>query len=785
MLSFVVAILSPLILAILLPFIRKVVGNKLGWVVSILPLTLFVWFAAQLPSILRGEQIKIFYEWVPTLGVNFSLYLDGLSVLFALIITGIGFLVVVYSIYYLSTRENLNDFYVFILLFMGAMLGVVTSSNLILMYIFWELTSFSSFLLIGFWYQKERSRYGAQKSMLITVIGGFCMLAGIVLIWVLTGTFEIREILAQAALIQESSLYIPITTLILLGAFSKSAQVPFHIWLPDAMEAPTPISCYLHSATMVKAGIYLIARMTGILGGTEFWFLVVSSIGLISLLLGSYLALRQKDLKAILAFSTISQLGLIITLLGYGTPPAVMAAMFHLFNHSAFKGSLFLMVGIVDHQTGTRNINKLRGLAKVMPYTASIAVIGSLSMAGVPPFNGFLSKELFFTASVDAVNANLSFLGGFAWIFPAIALFGSIFTFVYSISVFHKVFFSGPISTETPKKPHEASWGLVLPGLLLVSVNVIVGLFPNLISRILLEPTTAAIMGFPMVVNIHHWHGFNLPLAMSLLVLAVGMILYNKIDVLKSVLAKVPSTPSSDRFYDWSVAAILRGAKKVTNIQMTGLLRDYNLFVLLYTLLVVGGTIFIKDVMVINTGDLAEVAFFEVILALVVIGAALGVMLSKCRIVAVISLGVVGYTVALFFVVFRAPDLALTQLLVETVTLTLFLLVFTRLPEFLSEKDTPKRVKNINIIVSVLVGLLAASLTVMGHSIKHYESISHYFIENSYKLGGGTNAVNVILVDFRGLDTLGEIAVLGIAALGVVALIKLSIKKGGNAREND
>ncbi|MEW6624199.1 MAG: hydrogen gas-evolving membrane-bound hydrogenase subunit E [Bacillota bacterium] len=729
--------------------------------------------------------MSVFLNWVPSLGINFSLYLDGLSLLFALIITGVGFVVVVYSIFYLSSKENLTNFYVFILVFMGAMLGVVTSNNLVLMYMFWELTSFSSFLLIGFWYHRKKSRYGAQKAMLITVIGGLAMLAGLIILWTITGTFEIREILANAGIVKASPLYVPLVILFLLGAFSKSAQVPFHIWLPDAMEAPTPISCYLHSATMVKAGIYLIARMTGILGGTEIWFLIVSTIGLTSLFLGSYLALKQTDLKAILAFSTISQLGLVITFLGYGTPGAIMGGIFHLFNHSAFKGSLFLMVGIVDHETGTRDIRLLRGLAKVMPYTAAIAIIGSLAMAGVPPFNGFLSKELFFTASVEAVSANLAFLSGYAWLFPTVALFGSIFTFVYSVSIFHGVFFNGELTKETPKKPHEAPLGLLLPGLLLVSINVVVGLFPNLISHVILEPAVLAVAGQPMKIHIHHWHGFNLPLAMSLVVIIVGLVLYTRLGALKGVLAKMPGTPSSNRIYDWGLDAMVRGAGKVTSGHMTGYLRDYVVFILLYTVLVAGGTLFIKDVVILNTQDVAPISFLEITMALVVIGGAFGVILSKNRISAVVSLGAVGYTVALFFVLFRAPDLALTQLLVESVTMVLLLLALTRLPKFLQERDTKPRVKTINILVSAVMGVLAMALVMAGHSNKFFEPISHYFVENSKTLGGGTNMVNVILVDFRGLDTLGEIAVLGIAALGIFALIKLVTKKEGETHENE
>lgn len=788
--SLTAVVLSPFILAMLVPLLSKVVGKKIGWIVSLLPLTLFVWFAMQLPKIMNGEAVTVFYEWIPSMGINFSLYLDGLNLLFGFLIAGIGFLVVIYSIFYLCAKENLVNFYVFILLFMGAMLGVVTSNNLVLMYLFWELTSFSSFLLIGFWYYKERSRYGAQKSMLITVMGGFSMLAGIILLWVTTGTFEIRGaegIIANSALIKESALYIPIALLILFGAFTKSAQVPFHIWLPDAMEAPTPISAYLHSATMVKAGIFLIALMTPALGGTEFWMLTVSGIGITTLLLGSYLALRQKDLKAILAFSTVSQLGLVIALIGYGTPAAILAGIFHLFNHSAFKGSLFMMVGIVDHETGTRDISKLRGLAKVMPVTAAVAGIGTLAMAGLPPFNGFLSKDMFFKASLDVVNTSFAFMYPYGWIFPVVAVIASTFTFIYSLTIFLKVFFGGELTTETPKVPHEAPFGLLAPAIVLAGITVTVGLFPNLVSQAILEPAVLAVSGVQYNVSIYHWHGIGPGLWIKVFIIAAGLFLYWHLDTLRAVIARVPNAInaiSSNRFYDWALPATLSGALKVTNAHMTGRLRDYNLFVMLYVVLVVGGTIFFKDALRINIDSFSPVAAYEVILGIVLAGAAIGVVFAKGRLAATVSLGVAGFMVAFFFALFRAPDLVLTQLIIETVTLALLLMAFSRLPKYLDESSTPATTKIANGVVAISVGVMAALLTMIGHSSRFYESIAYYFIENSYEFGGGTNAVNVVLVDFRGLDTLGEAVVLGIAGLGVYAMIKLAIRKGGKTHEN-
>ena len=797
--SLTAAVLSPFILAMLVPLLSKVLGKKIGWLVSLLPLTIFIWFAMQLPKVMNGEAVTVFYEWIPSMGINFSLYLDGLSLLFGFLIAGIGFAVVIYSIFYLCAKENLTNFYVFILLFMGAMLGVVTSNNLVLMYLFWELTSFSSFLLIGFWYYKERSRYGAQKSMLITVMGGFSMLAGIILVWVTTGTFEIRGaegIIANASLLKESALYIPIALLILFGAFTKSAQVPFHIWLPDAMEAPTPISAYLHSATMVKAGIYLIALMTPALGGTEFWMLTVSGIGITTLLLGSYLALRQKDLKAILAFSTVSQLGLVITLIGYGTPAAILAGIFHLFNHSAFKGSLFMMVGIVDHETGTRDISKLRGLAKVMPVTATIAGIGTLAMAGLPPFNGFLSKDMFFKASLDVVQTSFGFMYPYGWIFPVVAIIASTFTFIYSLSILLKVFFSGELTTETPKVPHEAPFGLLAPAVFLASIVVVIGIFPNLISQAILEPAVLAVYGAHYYgatygVNIYHWHGIGPGLWIKVGIIVAGLLLYFNLDRLKAAIEGVPRAIyaiSSNRFYDWALPATLSGALKVTNAHMTGRLRDYNLIIMLYVVLVVGGTIFFRDAFRISTENLSlsSVGLYEIALGLILAGSALGVVFAKTRLSALLSLGVAGIMVAFFFALFRAPDLVLTQLIIETVTMALFLLAFSRLPGFLNESDTPVRIKLTNGVVAISVGAMAALLTLIGYSNRYFESIAYFFIENSYELGGGTNAVNVVLVDFRGLDTLGEAVVLGIAGLGVYAMIKLALgKKEDKAHGNE
>lgn len=783
--SLTLAVLSPFLLAPLIPVLNRYLKFHVGWLVALIPATIFAFLLAQLPKLMNGEVVSIVYEWIPSLGINFTLYLDGLSLLFGMLITGIGTLVVLYSIFYLDSEEPLGNFYVYILLFMGAMLGVVTSNNLILLYIFWELTSFSSFLLIGFWYYRNESRYGAQKSMLITVLGGFAMLAGFVLLYIITGTFDIREIIAQAAVIKSHALYVPALVLVLIGAFSKSAQLPFHIWLPNAMEAPTPVSAYLHSATMVKAGIFLIARMTPALGGTTEWFLIVSGVGIATMFFAAMMALRQNDLKAMMAFGTVSQLGLIVALLGYGTPGAILGAMFHLLNHAAFKGSLFMVVGIVDHETGTRDMRRLRGLAKVMPVTAAIAGIGSLSMAGIPPFNGFLSKEMFFVASLEAVSSTYIFAHPLAALFPVIAVAGSVFTFIYSMMLFHGVFF-GPLTEDTDKHPHEAPVGLWAPAAVLALINVIIGLYPKLVADTILGPVTEAILLEPMYIKITLWHGFNLPLAMSAAVIVFGSALYWQLNKTRNVVnfitnSKFSAIASANAVYDWTVVNMVKGAKWLTDWQMTGYLRDYVLFIMTFSLGVLGVTMFLKQGFDFNMVNLAPIAPYEAIVAIIVMVAAISVVLAKSRLVAIISLGMVGYSIALLFILFRAPDLALTQLIVETVTLALFLLAFYHLPKGLVAETGKHTIKTINVVISVIAGMVVTGMAVSAHNLKTFDPISTYFIENSYELAGGKNIVNVILVDFRGFDTMGEIVVLGIAAFSVYAMIKLRLKRGNQS----
>lgn len=791
-------VLAPFILALLVPFLYKYIRQvHTGWFVMILPLTLFIYLIQFLPNISRGETIFYQQPWVPSLGINFDIYLDGLSLLFGLLITGIGTLVVLYSIYYLynKQKEALNNFYVYLLMFMGAMLGVVLSDNLMTLYIFWELTSLASSLLIAYWFHKERSRYGAQKSMLITVAGGLTMLAGFSLLFVMTNTFSIREIIAQADVIITNPLFIPAMLCVLAGAFTKSAQFPFHIWLPDAMEAPTPVSAYLHSATMVKAGIYLVARLTPVFGAAPQWFWIVSGFGIFTLLWGSVSAIRQKDLKAILAFSTISQLGLIMALLGLGSAAfhydvavvgtlyytATLAAVFHLINHATFKGSLFMIVGIVDHETGTRDIRKLGGLMTIMPITFTVALIGTLSMAGVPPFNGFLSKEMFFTAAVNATTLDIFNMQTFGLIFPIFAWIASIFTFGYCMLMFVRTFLGNFKPEKLEKEVHEAPIGLLIPPIVLASLVVIFGLFPNLLAYSIIEPTMASILpgvlaeGERFYVNIYHWHGFNIELFMTMGVVVFGALIFLNLKKWSETAFFLKERDPLNWVYDNSLVWLVSGSLKVTNMQMTGLLRDYFVFMSVFIVGLMGYTMVKYNTFAIDLINVADIPPYIFVIIFVLIATTVALPFISHRVTAIVATGVLGFIVALLFVVFRAPDLALTQLLVETVMVVLFLLAFYHLPELRKEKFTP-RFKFTNLVVSIGVGLVVTltALSVHAMSYSHpIQSISDYYVQNAYELAAGKNIVNVILVDFRGVDTMLEIVVLGIAALAIVVLIRL------------
>ncbi|NTU14695.1 Na+/H+ antiporter subunit A [Bacillus subtilis] len=795
------AILSPFLFAFIIPFLAKYAKRvHTGWFVLILPVLLFIYFLPMIRMTQSGETLRSVLEWIPSLGINFTVYIDGLGLLFALLITGIGSLVTLYSIFYLSKeKEQLGPFYVYLLMFMGAMLGVVLVDNVMVLYMFWELTSLSSFLLIGYWYKREKSRYGAAKSLLITVSGGLCMLGGFILLYLITDSFSIREMVHQVQLIAGHELFIPAMILILLGAFTKSAQFPFYIWLPDAMEAPTPVSAYLHSATMVKAGIYVIARFSPIFAFSAQWFWIVSLVGLFTMVWGSFHAVKQTDLKSILAFSTVSQLGMIISMLGvsaaalhYGHTEyytvAAMAAIFHLINHATFKGSLFMAVGIIDHETGTRDIRKLGGLMAIMPITFTISLIGTFSMAGLPPFNGFLSKEMFFTSMLRVTHFDLFNVQTWGILFPVLAWVGSVFTFIYSMKLLFKTFRGNYQPEQLEKQAHEAPVGMLVPPVILVALAVSLFFFPNILSYSLIEPAMNSI--YPTLlaghekfhVHISQWHGVTTELLMTAGIVVIGTIGYLSLNKWKGIYKLFPSKLTLNRLYDKLLTLMEKGSYRVTKQYMTGFLRDYLLYIFAGFIILIGGAFAIKGGFSFKTEGMAKIGVYEIILTLVMISATVATVFARSRLTAIIALGVVGYTLALFFVIFRAPDLALTQLVIETISVALFLLCFYHLPK-LRLKTKTRTFRMTNFIISLGVGVIVTLLGIASSSQRTKDSIASFFVKHSHDLGGGDNVVNVILVDFRGFDTMFEITVLTIAALGIYSMIKTKVKEEGKSGE--
>ncbi|ALA52045.1 Na+/H+ antiporter subunit A [Shouchella clausii] len=798
-----IAILTPFIVALFIPFLyKRLSAIHTGWFVLAVPVALFAILASYIPAVANGETFYSSIPWLPSLGINFTAYLDGLGLIFALLITGVGSLVILYSIYYLSKeRESLHHFYIYLLMFMGAMLGVVFSDNLLVLYVFWELTSISSFLLIAYWHHRRQSRYGAQKSMLITVMGGIGMLAGFLMLSSFAGTFSVREIIGGMGDYASHALFVPAMLLILLGAFTKSAQFPFHIWLPDAMEAPTPVSAYLHSATMVKAGIYLVARFTPVFGGEAVWFWVVSIVGIVTLFWGSFTAIRQTDLKALLAYSTISQLGLIMTLLGLGSAAlhfdvidnqsfyyslAIFAALFHLVNHSTFKGALFMVVGIVDHETGTRDIRKLGGLMTVMPVTFTVAVIGSFSMAGLPPFNGFLSKEMFFTAVLRIIELPFFSVETWGLLFPIIAWLASVLTFVYCLILIFKTFFGEHQPEKLEKSAHEAPFGMLVSPVILASLVVAFFFFPNVLGEFLLKPAYGAVM--PAFIDagvfdyqIKAWHGINTELLMTLGIVGLGLVLYRSLPRWVGVYSLFPAMLSLDRLYNGALISVERRSNEITNRYMTGNMYHYLLYIFLVILGLVYTVALTTGALSFNVSNDAPISIYEGILAAVMAITAISILFAKSRMTDILLNGVLGYLVALFFVFFRAPDLALTQLVIETVTAALFLLCFYFLPDWDKQKHKTKP-KLLNGLIAVATGAMVTVLALSVNSNRLFDSISAFY-ENAYELAGAKNIVNAILGDFRAFDTMLEVVVLLIAGLGVYVLIKLKASKGGRDLE--
>ncbi len=749
----------------LLPLWAERYGRNLcAWSAALAPMVALALLLNHIPAVFAGETLLYHQAWLPLLGLDLSLRLDGLSLMFALLITGIGLLVILYARYYLAASDSLGKLYSMLQLFMMAMLGIVMSDNILLLVVFWELTSLSSFLLIGYWSHSTDARKGARMALTITGAGGLALLAGALLLGEIVGSFNMGDILASGELIRGHALYPVALILVLFGAFTKSAQYPFHYWLPHAMSAPTPVSAYLHSATMVKAGIFLLARLHPAMSGTDLWFFIVTGVGLITFVLAAYTAMFKHDLKGLLAYSTISHLGLIVMLLGVSTELAAMAAVFHVINHATFKASLFMAAGIIDHETGTRNMLKLNGLWKYMPHTALLAMVAAAAMAGVPLMNGFLSKEMFFSETL-----HLQSLGGFSWVVPVLATLGGVFAVAYSYRFINEVFFHGEPKDPPKFPPHSPPRYMIVPVEILVALCLLVGILPNLTVAPFLQAAATAVIGHTMPApHIALWHGFNLPLAMSAAALLGGLFLYSQRKGLFTFYERRYRRDEKIAF-EARVQSSVRLAQAITDRLENGSLQRYiALFV--GAAVVVGAAGLWPLATLTGPTAMAPVDPVTLLLAAILIVGAFGTVLAHHnRFAALLLLSVVGLIASLLFVRFSAPDLALTQLSVEMVTIVLLMLALYFLPQITPNESGPVRVTR-DILLSgsagIGIGLLAwAVLT------RPYNSIADYFLANSVSGGGGANVVNVILVDFRGFDTLGEITVLAIAAVGIFNLL--------------
>ncbi|HEC2149951.1 TPA: Na+/H+ antiporter subunit A [Staphylococcus delphini] len=790
------AVLLPLIFAILIPILYRFYKRiHLGWFVLPIPVVLFAYFLSYIQPTMSGQFTEQSAAWMPQIGMNFDVYVDGLGLLFSLLITGIGSLVVLYSISYLSQSEQLGHFYCYLLMFMSAMLGVVLSDNLLVLYFFWELTSFSSFLLISFWRHKDKSLYGAMKSMMITVFGGLSLLGGFILLYLASGTWRIRDIIENVDQIQTSPIFLLAMIFVIIGAMTKSAQFPFYIWLPDAMEAPTPVSAYLHSATMVKAGIYLIARLTPIFAVSQGWIWAVTAFGLVTLFWGSLNATKQQDLKGILAFSTVSQLGMIMSMLGIGAVSyhfqgdesqlylaAYSAAIFHLINHATFKGALFMITGAVDHATGTRDIHKLGGLMTIMPISFTLSIITSLSMAGVPPFNGFLSKEAFIESMIEVTHASVFSLNTVGLLIPIVAIVGSIFTFVYSFKFIVEIFLGDHKPDTLPNKAHEASILMNISPTILAILVISIGLFPSIVSAPLVEPAVKSIANTNEVsASFHLWHGFTPAFIATLVIYAVGAVLILTAKRWVPILRGIPNALTLNHWYNQTGRYTPYYATQITRTYMTGFNRN-NLVIIFFMMIVLTFVTLIFVPFTVDFMKVSPIRLYEFVSVITITIAAIMIIFARSRLFSIIMLSAVGYSMAIFFIFFNAPDLALTQFVVETISTALFLLCFYHLPN-MSRYNESVRYRVVNAIISIGVGAVVIVLGLIAYGNRHFESISEFYKAHVYDLAEGKNMVNVILVDFRGTDTLFESSVLGIAGMGIYTLIKLRAKhKNGYER---
>lgn len=759
------AVLLGFILACGLVPLGRFLRGKAAVVNSIVPLGLFAYFCSFIPRIADGEAIVHNYDWVPSMGVNLNFTLDGLSLIFVLLITGIGALVFLYTSAYLKNHAHLDRFYGYLSMFMASMLGLVLSDNLISIFVFWELTSISSYFLIGFKNGDKGSRKAALMAIGVTGFGGMLLLAGVLAIGAVGGTFSIQELLTSGISFSEQPLYGLILFFIFGAAFTKSAQFPFHFWLPEAMKAPTPVSTYLHSATMVKAGIYLLLRLSPLLGGDPLWNDTLMIFGGITMLFGAIQTLFKTDLKGILAYSTISALGIIVFLTGFGTEKAMLAALFFILVHAIYKATLFLVAGGIDMAVGTRDVTVLSGLKKWLLPLAVAGFLGAVANAGMPPSIGFLGKDLIYEATLG--------MGGLRTLLTTAAVLTNVLLLYAGFVVGIKPFFGKPsFEAENVRRSPLLVW---LPAVLISILGIVMGLLPAL-GESLVKPALSIVNKAPFDFHIKLWHGFTLILLLSGITIASGFLLYF---LLKPSHAKEKGLARLDfvapKFLSELIVSNFQNFSRIwTRTLNNGYLRYYILSILIFLVCTIGFTLFNETNVYMDFSKLKEVSMFEMG-TIVIMVMAIGVsVFSKSRLTAIASMGVLGYAICIIFVFYGAPDLAMTQFAIDTLTVILFVLVLYRLPKYLNLSDTRSRIRDA--VVSISFGILITfiCLAVLAEPVNR--EVSSFYAANAYILAHGKNVVNVILVDFRGMDTMVEITVLAISAIGVYSLLKLQMK---------
>lgn len=739
-----------------------------AWIFSIFSLSGFVLFLQYAGGTSDGEHYNLFVEWLPDIHLNFSLYFDGLTLFFALLVTGMGFLVFIFAGKYMEVYAHKERFFFYLLLFEFAMLGLILSGNLFTLFVFWELTSVSSYLLIGFNHQKPEARNAALQALLITVLGGLAMMAGFVLIGNIAGTLEIGELLKSGDIIKKSPLYLPVLILVFLGAFTKSAQFPFHFWLPGAMQAPSPVSAFLHSATMVKAGIYLLARLHPLLADTDEWRYILTPAGLTTMAVGAYLAYAQTDFKKLLAYTTISALGILVLLLGIDTRESVTAAVVFLLVHALYKGALFMVAGLIDKAAHTRDLRQLGGLYRVMPFTAVVAILSLLSMAGFPPMIGFIGKELIYEAKIA--------LPEIGTLLMVVGVFTNVVMVAISMALIFRLFLG---KEKFPgHKPKAPAFGLKFGPVVLACVSLLIGLFPKYFAELFLQPAVMSINPGVVQVKISLWHGFNQVLLVSIITVFAGVIFFIAHKWVNPYLAKLNEWVLRFRFADafnLGLDWFAKATKKKTSLIQSGYQRLYLMVILLTTSALVWFQLIYSNFWA-RIPESASLPLYEYLLILVMLMAVLFTMLTSSRMAAIVALGVVGYGLSVVYMIYGATDLAITQILTETLLMVLFVILVMNLPKITNYSGKAARLRDAFIALaggSFVTALLLA--TGEGESLSH---VSRFYAENSLPQAYGSNIVNVILVDFRALDTLGEITVIVIAAIGVVSLLKLKPKGG-------